>query len=58
MNTIPVEETNLPRVVRYRGRRVRVLEYLPKNRFVILDSTDSRRIVGRADIAFVRKAKR
>jgi len=60
---VPVEETNLPRYVRYRGRRVRVVGYLPKTeqrsaRFHIIDHRDASRTVRREDITFTKEKSR
>lgn len=52
MDSTPVEETNIPRQAIYRGRKVRVLEYLGRNRFVILDPSDNRRHVWRVELTF------
>lgn len=57
----PVEETNLPRVVLYRGSKVRVLGYIPASgdmaaKFVILDRSDSVVRVVRSQITFIKGA--
>lgn len=59
MDTTPVEETNLPRYVIYRGRKARVTEYMPATqargaRFIIIDHEDQERSVARESITFLK----
>lgn len=56
----PVEETNLPRYVKYNGRKVRVLGYQPKTehraaRFIILNRHDQQVAVRREHITFIKE---
>lgn len=56
---IGIEESNLPRYIRFRGRKVRLIDYRPKTekigaRFVIIDTDDTRRSVARCFITFIK----
>lgn len=62
-DAVPVEETNLPRYTRFRGKRVRVVAYSPKTerrsaRFHIIDHRDAYRSVSREDLTFVKEKSR
>jgi ribosomal protein S28E/S33 len=55
----PVEETNLPRYVIFRGKKVRVLGYTKGSGSVpsllrILEADDTQRSVRRSDITFIK----
>ena len=56
MTTTPVEETNLPRYCIFRGRKVRIVGYLPAEKghhdgiFQILDTDDTYRTIYREQI--------
>lgn len=55
----PVEETNLPRYVIFRGKKVRVLGYTKgegsvPSLFRILDTDDTQRSVRRSDLTFIK----
>ena len=56
LDATPVEETNLPRYLIFRGRRVRVIGYLPKTeyraeaRFQIVDGSDTIRFIWRSQV--------
>lgn len=59
INETPVEETNLPRYVLFRGKRVRLISYSPKtvNRpayFVVIDIDDQKRNVFPSQITFIK----
>lgn len=58
-----VEETELPRYVRFRGKRVRVIGYDRKTenlpaRFHVIDTSDNRRTVYRSQITFVKPRRK
>lgn len=62
MDETPVDETNLPRYVIFRGKRARVTGYLPATetrtpRFLIIDADDLERSVSRMQITFIGKKK-
>ena len=48
-----IDETNIPRYAMFRGRKVRVVEYLGDNKFQIVDTDDSTRSVYRGQITFL-----
>lgn len=48
---------NIPRYVIFRGKRARVLSY-DEGRFTILDHLDTKRIVNRLQIKFIREGKK
>lgn len=56
MDVTPVEDTKLPRYAIFRGKRVRIIGYLPvteyrkEGRFQIVDTDDSIRFINRAQI--------
>ena len=52
-----IDETNIPRYAMFRGREVRVVEYLGDDKFQIVDTDDSTRSVYRGQITFVKEAK-
>ena len=52
-----IDETNIPRYAMFRGRKVRVVEYLGNDKFQIVDTDDSTRSVYRGQITFVKEAK-
>lgn len=45
---------NIPRYAVFRGRRLRVLQYLGDDRFELLDRGDERRRLHRSQFTFVR----
>lgn len=52
----PIDETNIPRYAIFRGKKVRILEYMAQasRPFKILDTDDSQRWVTRQQIRFVK----
>ena len=52
-----IDETNIPRYAMFRGRKVRVAEYLGDNKFRIIDTDDTERSVYRGQITFVKEAQ-
>lgn len=56
---LAVEETKLPRYVRFRGKKARIVGYDSKTeerpaRFHIIDSQDARRTVYRSQVTFIK----
>ena len=48
-----IDETNIPRYAMFRGRKVRVVEYLGDDKFQIIDTDDSTRSVYRGQITLL-----
>lgn len=49
---------NFPRYAIYKGRKLRVLSYEGNDRFVLLDTADTRRLLPRRSFAFIQEPVR